>query len=56
MYFCQKKKISASGGRICGFDAELCIKDLSLKLNHFYMRCVSITVVKLLHFLGAKEG
>ena len=33
-----------------------CLRDLSLKLNHFYKRCVSITVVKPLHFLGAKEG
>ena len=22
----KRKKVSASGGRICGFDAELCIK------------------------------
>ena len=56
MYFCQKKKLSASGGRICGFDVDLCLKDLGPKLNYFYKRCVSITVVKPLHFLGAKES
>ena len=41
---------------MCGFDVELCLKDLSLKLNHFYKRCVSITVVIPQALLRAKEG
>ena len=33
-----------------------CLKDISIKLIHFYKRCVSKTVVNPWHFLRAKEG
>ena len=33
-----------------------CLNDLSLKLNHFYKRCVSITVVIPQALLRANEG
>ena len=51
-----KRNLLAFGGKICGLKLKHCLKDLSIKLIHFYQRCVSRTVVQLRHFLRAKVG
>ena len=51
-----KRNLLAFGSKICGLKLKHCLKDLRIKLVHFYKRCVSITVVKPWHFLRAKDG
>ena len=41
-----KGNLLAFGGKTCGLKLKHCLKDLSIKLVHFYKRCVSKTVVK----------
>ena len=51
-----KGNLLAFGGKTCGLKLKHCLKDLRIKLVHFYKRCVSITVVKPRHFLRAKDS
>ena len=51
-----KENLLAFGDKTCGLNLRCCLNDISIKLIHFYKRCVSKTVVKPQHFLRADEG
>ena len=51
-----KENLLVFGDKTCGLNLRCCLNDISIKLIHFYKRCVSKTVIKPQHFLRADEG